>query len=292
MTNLSENWCERGASIEEVARALSPDAAAWWEGTNEWDPDDRRAAIYAWFLTGRIPERRDTPGAGDRRVDLTLLHADGSQELVEVLSTIDQNYQRDIHRAQDLVRELNPDGRSAMSVAVSMAHGWTAPFTRSDAQTKRNWRAAVELAHRDMLVGYLRQETVNAIRAVFPDLAFREVGKGGPGFFLTSWGARVDDSMGRPYLGRLSEYLGTDGQAVRHVQKLRDEAADLGIERTHLYLLVASTGTLGNLLPNTPASLTEGDFVAPDGLTDLWLDGGSGFIARWRIERGWTYHEV
>ncbi|MGV8883562.1 MAG: hypothetical protein ACOH19_15560 [Rhodoglobus sp.] len=76
------------------------------------------------------------------------------------------------------------------------------------------------------------------------------------------------------------------------MEKLRDEAAELGIERTHLYLLVTSVGTLGNLLPDTPASLMEGVFVAPEGLTDVWLDGGTGFIGRWRIERGWTYHEV
>jgi hypothetical protein len=292
MTDLSQNWCERGASIDEAALDLSADQAGWWDATDAWDPDDSRAAIYTWFLTGMIPERRDIPGAGERRVDLTLLRADGSRELVEVLSTIDQTYQRDIHRAQALVRELNPEAGSAMSIAVSMAHGWTAPFTRSDAETKRNWRNAVVLAHRDVSAGHLAEETIAALQAVFPDLSFREVAEGGPGFFLTSWGARVEDSAGRPYLERLGDYLATDRQAVRHVEKLRDEAAELGADRTHLYLLVAGVGILGNLLPTTPGSLTEGEFVAPDGLTDLWLDGGTGFIGRWRTESGWTYHEV
>ena len=290
--DLSKDWCERGPSIEEAAANFSVEDADWWFAAEDeaWDPDDRRAAVYTWFLTGMRPERRDIPGAGDSRVDLTLHDPDGRVEVVEVLSTLDKHYQADIHRAAGLVRELNPEGPAAISVSVSMGHGWEAPYTRSSA--KSDWQAAVKMAHRDLLDGSLRADTVAAIRSVFPALALKEVAEGGPGFFLSSWGARVEGSEGRPYLDRLSDYLATDRQAIRHIEKLRDEAAALKSERTHLYLLVASTGTFGNLLAGTPSFLMEGVFSSPEGLTDLWLDGGVGFIGRWRVGRGWTYHDV
>lgn len=292
--NLLEGWCERGPSVAESARGVTPPATRWWESDAflSWDGDDRRAALYAWLLTGRTPQRRDSPGAGDARVDLVLDGDGQGLELIEILSTIDGSYQQDIDRARRLVADLNADV-PRFTVAVRLNRGWTAPLTRNDRAAGRSWDAAKAAARVDSAEGVLRPETLDLLQEAWPSASFSVVTDAGygPGYYLSSWNARVLDSGSVPYLARLSDYLSSDHQAVRHVMKLEREAAALGATRLHLYLLLSSTGELGDLLPSSPSYLTEGTFQPPEGLTDIWLDGGTGYIYRWTVERGWSYHE-
>ncbi|PVW05438.1 hypothetical protein DEA06_06780 [Microbacterium sp. Gd 4-13] len=296
MRNLLEGWCPRGPSIDEAAHTLPAPTMPWWE-SDEFvgcPSDDWRAALYAWVLTGLTPERRDTKGAGDGLVDLLLRPEQGPPQPLEVLSTIDPAYQAAVPHALALIAELNGDDPPPRLIPVSLGREWRPPLTKKDAATRKRWRAAVERARNDAQTGDLSADTVAELQAVFPGL---EVGQWvgeieSGGFKLSSWNAAVAPSGDVPYLDRLTTYLSTDRQAVRHVDKLRREAETLGAERTHLFLLVASSGTWGNLLPTSPSWFTEGVFVAPDGLTDIWMDGGTGYLMRWRREDGWSYHET
>lgn len=101
MRLLTEGWCDRGPSIPEAAAALSAPYEAWWE-SDEFrgaPSDDIRAAMNVWFLTGATPSRRDVKGAGDGLVDLVLRPLDAPPEPVEILATIDWNYQAAVPRA-------------------------------------------------------------------------------------------------------------------------------------------------------------------------------------------------
>lgn len=296
MRNLLEGWCPRGPSIDEAARALRTPVIRWWESAEFADcpSDDWRAALYAWVLTGHTPERRDTKGAGDGLADLLLRPEESEPQPLEVLSTIDPVHKAAVPHALALIDELNGDDPPPRLIPVSLGRGWKPPLTKQDAATRRRWRAAVQRARHDAQAGDLSTDTVAELQAVFPGLQFGqwvgEMERGG--FEVSSWNAAVAPSNGVPYLDRLSNYLATDRQALRHVDKLRREAVTLGAKRTHLFLLVASTGARGNLLPTSPSWFTEGTFTAPAGLTDLWMDGATGYLMRWQQESGWTYHET
>lgn len=297
MRLLTEGWCERGPSISEAAATVPVPETAWWESSEFRDApsDDLRAAFNVWFLTGATPERRDVKGAGDGLVDLLLRPAGAPPEPVEVLTTIDWSFQAAMPRAAALVAELNGDDPPALLFRVELERGWEPPMTkgRKSRGAGDRWRAVVERVQREAKAGAISAEAAAAAAAVFPGIEFREPieDPDRSGFVLSSLNAAVLGSDDVPYLERLSAYLATEERPVHHVDKLAREAAVLGAHRRHLYLLVASTGRWGDLLPTSPSWFTDGTFTAPAGLTDLWLDGGTGYIMRWRREIGWTYHE-
>ncbi len=297
MRLLTEGWCDRGPSISEAVAELPLPESAWWESPEFQDApsDDLRAAMNLWFLTGIVPQRRDVKGAGDGLADLLLTPDDAPPEPVEILSTIDWSYQAALPRAAKLVAELNGDAPPESCFPVSLERGWEPPMTRGRRvrDVADRWRAAVEQVQNEARSGHVSAEATAAIQEVFPGIEF-----GAPiddprrsGFQLTSWNAAATDSGDVPYLERLSRYLATEERPVHHLEKLAREAKDLGSQRRHLYLLVASAGRWGNLLPTSPSWFTDGAFTAPDGLTDLWMDGGTGYIMRWQRQSGWTYHE-
>lgn len=294
---LTEGWCERGPSISEAAAELTSPESAWWESAEfQTAPsDDLRAAMNLWFLTGLVPQRRDVKGAGDGLVDLLLSPTDAAPQPVEILSTIDWSYQAALPRAMSLVAELNGDEPPALSFPVHLERGWEPPMTkgRGARDVGDRWRTAVERVRREARTGTISADATTEIQEVFPGIEFGAPvdDPSKPGFRLISWNAAALDSGDVPYLERLSSYLATEERPVHHLAKLEREARHLGSQRRHLYLLVASAGRWGNLLPTSPSWFTEGDFTPPEGLTDLWLDGGTGYIMRWRRERGWTYHE-
>ncbi|MCV0334563.1 hypothetical protein [Microbacterium sp.] len=300
MRLLTEGWCERGPSLSEAAAAVPPPESAWWDSTEFVDgpDDDRRAAINLWLLTGLTPERRDVKGErdGDGRVDLLLRPVGAPVEVVEVLTTLDRDHSDAEHRAAALVAELNGDAPPALRFPIHLDHGWEPPLTRGrkGKAAGRRWRAVVERLQREARDGAISAEAAAEAAAVFPGIGFHDPidDPERRGFWLSSWGAGVRDSGDVPYLERLSAYLAAEERPVHHVAKLAREAAALGAQRRHLYLLVASAGQWGDLLPTSPSWFTDGTFTAPEGLTDLWLDGGTGYIMRWRRETGWTYHET
>lgn len=299
MRLLTEGWCERGPSLAEAAAVVPPPASEWWDSAEFLDgpDDDRRAAINLWLLTGLTPERRDVKGArgGDGFVDLLLRPVGAPVEVVEVLTTLDPNHSDAVPRAAALVAELNGDEPPALLFPVHLERGWEPPLTRGrkGKTAGRRWREAVERLQREARAGAISADAAAEAAAVFPGLEFRDPidDPERSGFWLSSWNAAALDSGDVPYLERLSAYLATEERPVHHLDKLAREAAALGAQRRHLYLLVASAGRWGNLLPTSPSWFTDGTFTAPDGLTDLWLDGGTGYIMRWRRESGWTYHE-
>lgn len=297
MRLLTEGWCERGPSLAEAAAALPVPESAWWESAEFRDApsDDLRAALNVWFLTGATPERRDVKGAGDGLADLLLRPVGAPPEPVEVLTTIDWSHQAALPHAAALVAELNGDEPPALLFAVHLERGWEPPRTkgRKGRATGERWRAVVERVQREARAGAISVEAAAAAADVFPGIEFREPTDDPErgGFWLSSLNAGMLDSGDVPYLERLSAYLATEERPVHHLDKLAREAAALGVRRRHLYLLVAASGRWGNLLPTSPSWFTDGTFTAPEDLTDLWLDGGTGYIMRWRRESGWTYHE-
>lgn len=297
MRLLTEGWCERGPSLAEAASALHPHTPEWWHSAEflNTPSDDLRAAINLWIFTGFIPERRDVKGGGDGLVDL-LLHPDNAPvEVVEVLTTLDPYHQEAAAHAADLVAELNGSTPPARLFPVHLERGWEPPLTRGRRSkvTGRLWGAVVERLQREAATGVISAEVAAEAATVFPGIAFGESidDEERCGFVLSSFNAAVPVVGDSPYLERLSVYLDTEQRPVHHIAKLAREAKALSAKRRHLYLLVASTGQWGDLLPTSPSWFTDGVFTAPDALTDLWLDGGTGYIMRWRRESGWTYHE-
>jgi hypothetical protein len=292
--NLLLGWCERGRSFTEAAAELR-DVVPWWDEPAFADKgtDEYRAAMNVYVHTGHIPSLHDAHGNGDGRADLLLRPRDGAPQLVEVLSTLDNRMLDAQRRAADLLRDLNGDNPPASSIPVRLDTGWEPPLTRKNKATGVKWRDAAARARLEAHAGAVTEETRRELREVFPSLELGEPSHDDVrgGFHLVSLHARVQSSGEVPYLDRLSDFLGSNERAVHHVEKLEREQAETGADRLHMYLLIASTGEYGNLLPTSPSWLTEGTFTAPEALTDIWLDGGTGQVFWWRRERGWTYHD-
>ncbi|WP_447947954.1 hypothetical protein [Microbacterium maritypicum] len=295
MRNMLEGWGERGTSWAEAAAALRADVQPWWEDSRwDEDPDDRRAALTVWLFTGMVPERRDFAGAGDSRADLLLTAEDGHREVVEVMTTIDASFQHEQTSAARLVEELN-QSEHRTSIPVSLEGQWTPPRTKKGSPQRKAWQETVRLLHEETAsTGKPSPDTVRKLERLFVGLQVGEPSEDEEprGFHLASILAKVQDHEGVPYLDLLTRFLQTDRQAVRHVEKVKREVAATGSTRGHLYLLVASTGQHGHLLPISPSYLTDGTFEPPDGVDELWLDGGTSHIFRWQREHGWTYHEM
>lgn len=284
--NLLKGWCSVGRSFPDGLRAFGGDSRIQsldahlksLTGLRSGEPG------AAWALaahTGLWPEPRDGAEAGQRLVDFVLLGEGDHLEVAEVMQTTDPEF---IRRLRTMIDRIVP----AIHASYNGAHSWGLEFERS-----------IELppSQRDL------QRRGSAWAAVLgsadPAAGFVELGPGlsawpfsderPPGVYFSSANAEIAERPETPYLERLSEYLATDGNIARHIEKLRAESVTLAARRSHLYLPIAANGENGDLLALSPSLFTSGTFTPIEGVTDLWLANGLD-VFHWSAETGWVYH--
>lgn len=283
--NLLEGWCPVGSSFPEGLREFGDDSRIEslhahlnsLTGLRSGEPG------AAWALaahTGLWPEPRDGTEVGKRLIDFVLRGEGDHLEAAEVMQTIDPQFMR---RFMTMSAAIVP----AVHAAYRGTHSWGLQFERfielPSSQHDLKERASVwaEVLESADPAGPI--ELGPGLRA-WP---FRE--KRPAGVYFSSANAEIAERPETPYLDRLSEYLATDGNIERHIEKLRVESATLAARRSHLYLPVAATGENGDLLAMSPSLFTWGTFTPIDGITDLWLANGLD-VFHWSAETDWVYH--
>lgn len=285
-----QNWCPVGRSISEARSGLTRTEEALLD--REFPPncerlkDERRAA---WkirsFIDGEVFNRDSNGRQG--AVDIELKYTRGQIGVVEVTSTSDPHYMDQSARALQFEKRLSAAYSGNNGWAIDLMHGWKIP-ERMNSFVRNVARRLEELDNTTAPVeGYLSGDwpmvTEHMRGSIRPELD--------PGVTFVGWNSNIPERPGSRYLDRLSHYL----QTASHIRnnklpKLVTEGSELGADERHLYLLVDSQGRGGGLLPISPAMLMQGEFTAPEGLTDLWLDGGTGGIFRWNATAGWIFH--
>lgn len=285
--NLMEGWCREGVTL--AAAAGSVPITAHRERETEFgqaDSDEARAAAYLHIFTGDLPRLEDTNGR-QRAVDLTLHNPDQLTGVAEVTSTLDANFQRNSAQLRRLVEDIGRHYNGSDSWALGFEQGWTMPPNRDLSALAEHLCAQLTSANEtpgiDMDAPLKLAENVVGYRVAAQSIEQVR---------LSSWSANIPVSSESPYLDRLSEYLSTSDLIAKKVDKLTAEKIRLGSNRQHLYLLMASMGESGGLLPISPSFFTWGTFSCPEPITDLWLDGGTGEIYHWNMYDGWVFHRV
>lgn len=286
MADFTEDWCAEGVSLRRAEAQLT--AAMWDEMRGEYEgakPFDRRAAYHLLLLTGLLPRWYDRPPR-QGAIDILLEGPAGEREVVEVTSSLDGRYQERRQHTENLATSVSALYSGTQSWHLSFAEGWWEDVVATPRERRQlHERIVAELVDLDA-----RQATTAVFRAAHWVRAV-VVQSGEPGVHATGWSAGVRPSS-EPYLDRLTHYLSSSSLIESKMSKLLDHANLLGASRAHLYLLMGSTGDAGNLLPWSPSLMTQGSFTAPEGLTDLWLDGGTGEVYHWTAEDGWRFHEA
>lgn len=283
--DLTKGWCPEGASLAEAAAGIPVEAwdlrAAAFAGVDKFEA---RAALFLHVFTGTMPRLEDTDGR-QGAVDLTLHDAGRLVGIVEVTSTLDARFQRNSDHLHPLLAEVNREYRGDARWTLSFEHGWSLPPARQRRALARGLAHSLEVQDASANVAQPLQiaSSVQAYRIPDP---------GEDAVELTGWSANVSDAQDLPYLDRLNAYLSSSTLVARKLKKLTAEGERLGTTRCHLYLLMASTGNEGGLLPASPSYFTWGDFSSPEPVTDLWLDGGTGEVYHWDQTSGWMFHRV
>ncbi|GAB3031562.1 hypothetical protein GCM10027052_05270 [Parafrigoribacterium mesophilum] len=284
--NLLKGWCTIGRSFSEGLREFGDDSRIQsldahlksLTGLRSGEPG------AAWALaahTGLWPEPRDGAERGQRLIDFVLWGEGDHLEAAEVMQTTDREFMRRLRTMSDAIVP-------AVHAAYSGTRSWGLQFERF-----------VELpsSNRDLQ----RQVSIwaEALRTADPEAGAIELRQGlsawpfsderPAGVYFSSANAEVGERPETPYLDRLSEYLATDSNIARHVEKLSAESTTLGARRTHLYLPIAASGENGDLLALSPSLFTWGTFTPLEGITDLWLANGLE-VFHWSAETGWVYH--
>lgn len=283
--NYLENWCAEGESLMSASNTAGARAFQdLEEAFAEARPEECRAAMYLLAFTGKRPEPRDVNGL-QNVVDILLHDSRGVTDVVEVTSSRDEQHDVDFNRVEKLARKISDEYRGSQAWRLSFGYGWTSPATGKETN-----RLALDVARR------LEEADAEAVDRIDLDERLRMVahkfdGEGGS-VIANGWATNSKDDD-RPYLLRLSEYLNTSEHIQRNkLPKLAREANEFRAQRVHLYLLVASTGTNGGLLPSSPSMMTHGTFQPPRGLTDVWLYGGTGELYHWSQDEGWVFHRI
>ena len=283
--DMTKGWCAEGAPLAEAAARISAETwdlhAEAFAGVDEFEA---RAALFLHVFTGCMPRLEDTDGR-QGAVDLTIHDADHLVGIVEVTSTLDAQFQRNSNHLQLLIDEVNRAYRGDARWALSFEHGWNLPPGRQRSVLAGELVHALELQDASIDVAQPVQIASEVRAHRIPD-------PGEDAVELTGWGANVSDALDLPYLDRLTAYLSSSTLVARKLKKLTAECERLGTTRCHLYLLMASTGNEGGLLPASPSYFTWGDFSCPEPLTDLWLDGGTGEVYHWDPSAGWRFHRL
>lgn len=284
--NLLKDWCPVGRSFPDCLRAFGDESRIQsldehlksLTGLRSGEPG------AAWALaahTGLWPEPRDGAEAGQRLIDFVLRGAGDYLEAAEVMQTTDPEFMRRLRTMSDrIVPEVH--------AAYRGTHAWGLQFERF-----------IELPPRQRDLQQLASAWAKALGSADPEAGTVELGPGlsawpliderPAGVYFSSANAEIAERPEAPYLDRLSEYLGTDPNITRHVEKLRIESATLAARRSHLYLPVAASGENGDLLALSPSLFNWGTFTPIDGITDLWLANGLD-VFHWSAETGWVYH--
>ncbi|MGO4102637.1 hypothetical protein AB4Y63_01670 [Leifsonia sp. YAF41] len=284
--NMLQGWCTEGTTLNQAWESLTADAQRRTQKEfEEADTDDIRAASYLQVFTTLVPHWRDRNGL-QGAADIVLEHKEGVVEVVEITSTLHTEYERERRRVALLVSKVQALYEGGFAWLFHLRHGWATP-DRTPALESLASQIAAELV---------------ALDAAGKDHAFsssaewlflrRDTDATMPRVAITSWSTNAPGTADEPYLDRLTRFLSTSTLVGRKRTKLQREAELLSATRQHLYLLLASMGNEGGLLPTSPSFLTWGTFVAPPGLTDIWLDGGTGEIYHWAIESGWVFHRL
>lgn len=284
--NMLRGWCPEGITLSEAFAAVG--AVAYETTQSEFagaTADDVRAAIYLQAFTTLEPFWRDRDGR-QGAADIELRKPDGSREIAEITSTLENGHERDRRRLERLAREVQALYGGPHAWVFHLAYGWTAPPTGRE--------------QRDLALNIVRElETFDADgrehgRSTSAEWLFlrRDLVDSTQRVEVVSWSTNTPDSGDEPYLDRLTRYLNNSSLIASKMEKLARESRVLSAQRRHLYLLMASMGLDGMLLPTSPSYLTWGDFRAPSELTDLWLDGGTGETYHWTVEAGWQFHRL
>lgn len=286
--DLTLGWCTKGPTFEEAAnrmdiddwRRVEVDFAGVGNG-------EREAAQHLFAFTGLAPSvGDDQSGSGNGRdaaADIFLNGPSGHIEAVEVTRSLDGTYQRSQSFAY---------GRfSAVVEALYSGHlSWQIDL-------ERGWEGADLLEVASRVAGALNEAVSRGVDAdeslsVDPFVTASVIGPTDPPrMFVLSANAGARNPR-KPYLDELTDYLRTNTTILKKVRKLELERERVGAARTHLYVQMASTGQYGGLLPTSPSYFTWGTFTAPDGITDVWLEGGTGEVYHWCAESGWVFHSL
>ena len=284
--NMLRGWCPQAITLSEAFEALG--VVAYEQTQSEFadaSADDIRAATYLQAFTTLQPFWRDRPPL-QRAADIELRKPDGSSEIVEITSTLENDHERDRRRLERLAEEVQTLYAGPHAWVFHLAYGWAAPPTGRD---QRNLARSI-VRELDAFDAEGREHG----RSTSAEWLFlrRDFNDPTPRVEVVSWSTNTPDSGDEPYLNRLSRYLSNSPLIQSKMEKLIRESEALSAERRHLYPLMASMGLDGALLPTSPSYLTWGDFRAPPELTDLWLDGGTREIYHWSIEAGWQFHRL
>lgn len=284
-TDLTKGWCLEGIPLEAALARIPAEIWAQRAGAfSDVDDFEARAALFVHVFTGLMPRLEDTDGR-QGAVDLTLHSDDQLAGIVEVTSTLDAQFQRDSDHLQPLVQDVSGLYRGVARWALGFEHGWCLP--------RAGQRAALAGTLARALESQATEGDTRSPVQIAPAIVAHRISAPGPQKLeLMGWNANVPDARGLPYLDRLAAYLSSSTLVARKLKKLASEAERLGTSGCHLYLLMASTGNEGGLLPVSPAYLTWGDFSCPAPVTDLWLDGGTGEVYHWTAPEGWRFHRV
>lgn len=288
--NLLETWCPMGSPLTARLSSLRGDKVMALQRLIdryvERNRDEVRAAVVLAACTDAIPNVLDVRGeSGGQQgsADLELLYDDGVIDIAEVTATIDSDYMVDHRGGLDrLLRSVNRiyEGTWAWGLMIDASFTWP------------NGKKQIENQAQTMAARLHNSErgSLDLPVAVEEGLIAQPIAGRQAGIYWSSSSARVPDPGEQPYLERLEVFLEQDANIAKHIAKLKSEAVNRGAHRRHLYLLMASTGTNGHLLPASPGLFGLGEFVAPDGVDNLWLDGGTGEIYHWSAEQGWMFH--
>jgi hypothetical protein len=284
--NMLQGWCTEGPTLNEAWKSLTADAQRRTQKEfEEADTDDIRAATYLQLFTSLVPHWRDRNGL-QGAVDIVLEHNEGIVEVVEITSTLHMEYERERRRAARLVSEVQALYEGGSAWLFHLRHGWATP-DRTPALKALASQIAAELVALD--AAGKEQALSSSADWLF---VRRDTDATMPRVEITSWSTNTPGTSDEPYLDRLTRFLSISTVVGKKRTKLQREAKLLSATRQHLYLLMASMGNEGGLLPTSPSLLTWGNFEAPSGLTDIWLDGGTSEIYHWTIELGWVFHRL
>jgi len=285
--NLQDGWCSEGATLREAVAAADLQVLGRIDAQFKPDPpDERTAAIHLHLFTGLEPSLEDHQYRGgqnrDGAVDIVLSAASGAREIVEVSQSLDHAYEKSAHATEAFEDRLQREYSGDLSWMIDLERGWEKQKLRDLApQVAKALNVASESHVGDdttLTVGEYVQATVLGLTDP-------------PIVYISSRNAGAVN-LREAYLDALSEYLASNKTIAGKLSKLARERDVLAAERCHLYLGMASSGSLGGLLPASPSYFTWGTFVAPSPLTDLWLHSGVGQLYHWTIEGGWVFHQM